>query len=338
MHAINWNKPENIFNVLWRQNIAQMWTDTEFKVSRDIPSWEELSLDEKAAYSKILAGLTGLDTLQGDVGMPLIMMDTDTDRKRAVFSFMAFMEHMHAKSYSTIFTTLLPPSETDYLLDEFTKEQPQLVKKADKIAKTYLEINPDISVKPMPYKERGRYDLFASYMARVASVFLESFLFYSGFYYPLYLKGNGKMVASGEIIRKILLDESIHGVAVGLDAQDIYKHLDVESKAEADKAREELLQTLYDNEVQYAKEIYSPLGSEILDDVLRYVRYNANKALANLGVKEAFPHEEFNPVVMNALDTKTSTHDFFSVKGDGYEIARNSTPLADEDFVFNFDN
>ena len=49
-------------------------------------------------------------------------------------------------------------------------------------------------------------------MARVSSVFLETFLFYSGFYYPLYLAGQGKMTTSGEIIRKILLDESIHGV------------------------------------------------------------------------------------------------------------------------------
>ncbi|WP_249652593.1 ribonucleotide-diphosphate reductase subunit beta, partial [Lysinibacillus sp. D4A1_S13] len=33
------------------------------------------------------------------------------------------------------------------------------------------------------------------YMAMVASVFLESYLFYSGIFYPLYLAGLGKLTA-----------------------------------------------------------------------------------------------------------------------------------------------
>ena len=53
-------------------------------------------------------------------------------------------------------------------------------------------------------------------MAMVASVFLESYLFYSGFFYPLYLAGQGKLTASGEIINLIIRDESIHGVFVGI--------------------------------------------------------------------------------------------------------------------------
>ncbi len=59
------------------------------------------------------------------------------------------------------------------------------------------------------------------YLSMVTSVFLESFLFYSGFFYPLFLAGQGKMVASGEIISLILRDESLHGKYIGLLA---YKH------------------------------------------------------------------------------------------------------------------
>ncbi|PFP97746.1 ribonucleotide-diphosphate reductase subunit beta, partial [Bacillus cereus] len=63
------------------------------------------------------------------------------------------------------------------------------------------------------------------YLAMVASVFLESFLFYSGFFYPLYLAGQGRMVASGEIINLILRDESIHGVYISMLAQELYQEL-----------------------------------------------------------------------------------------------------------------
>lgn len=51
--------------------------------------------------------------------------------------------------------------------------------------------------------------------AMFSSVMLESFLFYSGFFYPLYLGGQGFLRNSAEIISLILRDESIHGVAVG---------------------------------------------------------------------------------------------------------------------------
>ena len=68
------------------------------------------------------------------------------------------------------------------------------------------------------------------YVAMASSIFLESFLFFSGFYYPLYLAGQGKMVHSGEIIRKIILDETIHGSGTGYAAQVIFDKFSKKSK------------------------------------------------------------------------------------------------------------
>lgn len=320
MIAVNWNKEDDMTNVFWRQNISQMWVETEFKVSKDLSSWAGLSDDEKDTFKKVLAGLTGLDTHQADDGMPLIMLHTQDLRKKAVYSFMGMMEQVHAKSYSHIFTTLLPTKETDDLLDNWVIQNEQLKYKADKIVTNYyklLDKNPSV------------YD---QYMARVSSVFLESFLFYSGFYYPLYLAGNGRMTTSGEIIRKILLDESIHGVFTGLDAQVLKAELTAEEQERADKEMYTLLKELYDNEVIYTKDLYDKLG--LTDDVLNYLQYNANKALANLGFEPYFEEKGFNPIIENALDTTTKNHDFFSVKGDGYVLALNVEPITDEDFIF----
>ncbi|CDZ99046.1 Ribonucleoside-diphosphate reductase subunit beta [Jeotgalicoccus saudimassiliensis] len=321
MIAVNWNKEDDMTNVFWRQNISQMWVETEFKVSKDLSSWAGLSDDEKDTFKKVLAGLTGLDTHQADDGMPLIMLHTPDLRKKAVYSFMGMMEQVHAKSYSHIFTTLLPTKETDDLLDNWVMKNEQLKFKADKIVTNYYKL---LDKNPSAYDR---------YMARVSSVFLESFLFYSGFYYPLYLAGNGRMTTSGEIIRKILLDESIHGVFTGLDAQEMKSELTAEEQEQADKAMYKLLDELYENEVVYTKSLYDKLG--LTDDVLNYLQYNANKALANLGFEPYFEEKGFNPIIENALDTTTKNHDFFSVKGDGYVLALNVEPLRDEDFVFN---
>ncbi|WP_020007035.1 class 1b ribonucleoside-diphosphate reductase subunit beta [Salinicoccus albus] len=320
MIAVNWNKEDDMTNVFWRQNISQMWVESEFKVSKDLGSWANMSDDEKDTFKKVLAGLTGLDTHQADDGMPLIMLHTDDLRKKAVYSFMGMMEQIHAKSYSHIFTTLLPTKETNELLDDWVLQNKHLKYKADKIVSRYHRLYD---------KNASVYD---QYMARVASVFLESFLFYSGFYYPLYLAGQGRMTTSGEIIRKILLDESIHGVFTGLDAQSLRGEMSQEEQDRADKEMYELLKDLYANEEAYTRDLYDNLG--LTEDVLNYVQYNANKALANLGFDAYFEEKAFNPIIENALDTTTKNHDFFSVKGDGYVIALNVESIQDEDFAF----
>lgn len=320
MKAVNWNSQEDMTNMFWRQNVAQMWVETEFKVSKDIASWKTLTDAEQNAFKKALAGLTGLDTHQADDGMPLIMLHTQDLRKKAVYSFMGMMEQIHAKSYSHIFTTLLPSKETDDLLDRWVVEEPHLQYKSKKIVDNYHKLWAE---------EASIYD---QYIARVASVFLETFLFFSGFYYPLYLAGQGRMTTSGEIIRKILLDESIHGVFTGLDAQSMRSQLSESERQRADKEMYELLEDLYQNEVSYTKSLYDDLG--LTEDVLNYIRYNGNKALSNLGFEPYFEERDFNPIIENALNTTTKNHDFFSVKGDGYVIALNVEPLADEDFVF----
>ena len=209
MKAVNWNKQDDLIFMYWNQNIQQFWLDTEFKVSKDISDWNALSEAERDTYKKVLAGLTGLDTQQGNVGMNVLGMHVEDMRLQAVYAYMSFIEQVHAKSYSTIFTSLLDSRDTDYLLDEWVPSNPRLTYKADKILGYYNKL---VTLKPK------KVDL---YMAHVASVFLESYLFYSGFFYPLYLAGQGKMTTSGEIIRKIMLDETIHGSCVGYSSTSV---------------------------------------------------------------------------------------------------------------------
>lgn len=320
MQAVNWNKTDDLVVMYWNQNIQQFWLDTEFKVSKDLSSWDKLTDDEREVFKKVLAGLTGLDTQQGNVGMNVLGMHVEDDRLKAVYAYMSFIEQVHAKSYSTIFTSLLPSSETNYLLDEWVPTNKYLTYKADKILSYYNKL---VTLNPK------KYDV---YMAHVASVFLESYLFYSGFFYPLYLAGLGKMTTSGEIIRKIMLDETIHGSCVGYSAQEIYKELTPEEQQQADKELKELLYDLLDNEIAYTKEIYSPI--DMADEVIEYVKYNGNRALANLGRPHEFEHAPINPIIENALNTSSKNHDFFSVKGDSYVVPTNVEEMTDDDWEF----
>lgn len=104
--AVNWNKLDNDYvEIFWQQNLKQFWIDTEYIPSKDIDSWNLLSDDVKESYKKVLGGLTLLDTLQSHTGMPKLIDHIDPLQCRSVLSFMCMMEAIHAKSYSTIFTT-----------------------------------------------------------------------------------------------------------------------------------------------------------------------------------------------------------------------------------------
>lgn len=86
--------------------------------------------------------------------MPKIMEHVDGLQRKAVLAFMGMMEQIHAKSYSSIFTTLAATEEIDEIFS-WVEQNPYLQKKAEMISSRYQEIH-------------TQKDL---YMAMVASVF-----------------------------------------------------------------------------------------------------------------------------------------------------------------------
>ncbi|MDN9165852.1 class 1b ribonucleoside-diphosphate reductase subunit beta [Clostridioides difficile] len=313
-NAVNWNREEDGFTqAFWEQNVKQFWLPEEISVSKDIKVWNELSNKEKELYKKVLGGLTLLDTKQGNNGIPSMMSLTENLQRKAVLSFMGTMEEIHAKSYSSIFMTLLSNLEIDELF-KWIETEPTLQRKADLVLAQYENTT----------NQEGLY------LSMVTSVFLESFLFYSGFFYPLYLSGQGKMVASGEIISLILRDESLHGKYIGLLAQEIYDSFDKMDKKMLEEKMYSILYSLMENEIEYTNVIYRESGLE--KEVVNFLKYNANRALENLGFEKLYTVDAINPIVLNGLSTETKTHDFFSTKGNGYQKGVYEE-LEDEDFI-----
>ena len=237
--AVNWNTPENDYvEMFWEQNLKQFWIDTEYIPSRDIDSWRSLEPAMKLAYLQVLGGLTLLDTLQSHTGMPKIIDHIESLQCRSVLSYMCMMETIHAKSYSTIFTTVASTREINETFN-WVQENPHLQYKATKIDGYYQKMNNPNATK----REIA--------MALAASVYLETYLFYSGFFLPLWLAGQGEMVASCDIIKKIIADESIHGVFVGLLFQELYNSFDDKTKLEMREELKTLMYDLYENETKY---------------------------------------------------------------------------------------
>lgn len=236
-----------------------------------------------------------------------------TQHEEAVLANFIFMEQVHAKSYSSIFSTLL---STEGIDDAFrwSEENEHLQAKAQLILEHYEKDDPD--------------------KRKVASVMLESFLFYSGFYAPMYWSSKAKLTNTADLIKLIIRDEAIHGMYVGhLLAKSL-------SKQSQDRQREvrhfahDLFNELFEIEKAFTAELYDDIG--LTADVRRFLKYNANKAFQNMRYDAPFSREEtnVNPAIIAAItDTSGSNHDFFSGAGDSYQMIV-SEEMADEDWDF----
>lgn len=308
--AINWNKVEDQLDKdVWEKLTSQFWLDTRFPLSNDIGTWNTLTAEEKLLTMRVFTGLTLLDSIQGQFGAPSLMKDAATPHEVAVLANISFMEEVHAKSYSSIFSTLCSTREIDDAF-RWSEENPRLQKKAE-IVLSYYEGDD-------PLKKK------------IASVLLESFLFYSGFYLPLYWSSKAKLTNTADMIRFILRDESVHGHFIGSKYQKALAKESAERQQELKEWTTELLLDLYDNEMLYTEELYDSVG--LTEDVKVFLEYNANKALQNLGYEALFPTTmaDVNPAIMSSLTLESETHDFFS--GTGSYFIGKVEELRDEDF------
>lgn len=314
VNAINWNRLQDDKDLeVWNRLTSNFWLPEKVPLSNDIPSWKTLTEAERQLTIRVFTGLTLLDTIQGNVGAPTLMKSALTPHEEAVYTNIAFMESVHARSYSSIFSTLCYTREVDDAF-RWSEENPLLQKKATLI----LE----------------RYDDDDVMKQQVASVFLESFLFYSGFYLPMYLSSHAKMTNTADLIRLIIRDEAVHGYYVGYKFQQRYQQASP-ARQEAIKAfAYELLMELYDNEVKYTQSLYDEVG--LTEDVKKFLHYNANKALMNLGFEALFPKSitDVDPTIMAALSPGADeNHDFFSGSGSSYVIGK-AVATEDDDWAF----
>jgi ribonucleoside-diphosphate reductase beta chain len=247
--------------------------------------------------------------------MDQLKKDVRTTHEEAVLNNIQFMESVHAKSYSSIFSTLNTKKEIEEIF-EWTNTNEFLQKKAEKINEIY---------------KNG-----TALEKKVASVYLETFLFYSGFYTPLYYLGNNKLPNVAEIIKLIIRDESVHGTYIGYKFQLGFNQLPEDQQQTLKDWMYELLFELYENEERYTDQLYAEIGWA--DEVKTFLRYNANKALMNLGQDPLFPDtaNDVNPIVMNGISTGTSNHDFFSQVGNGYLLGTVEA-MQDDDYLIGMD-
>ena len=314
VQAINWNRLTDDKDLeVWDRLTGNFWLPEKVPLSNDVQSWATLNEAEKNMTTRVFTGLTLLDTIQGTVGAVSLIPDARTPHEEAVLTNIAFMESVHARSYSSIFSTLISTAEIDEAF-RWSEENENLQRKARIILDYYRGDDPE--------------------KRKVASTMLESFLFYSGFYAPMYWSSHAKLTNTADLIRLIIRDEAVHGYYIGYKYQLAVRESSPERQTELKEYTFDLLMELYDNEEQYTEDLYDELG--LTEDVKKFLRYNANKALMNLGYEALFPADAVavNPAILASLSPNADeNHDFFSGSGSSY-VMGTAEATQDEDWDF----
>ncbi|WP_410009595.1 class 1b ribonucleoside-diphosphate reductase subunit beta [Pantoea agglomerans] len=314
IQAINWNRIQDDKDLeVWNRLTSNFWLPEKVPLSNDLPGWQTLDKQQQQLTIRVFTGLTLLDTIQNVIGAPGLMEDAITPHEEAVLSNISFMEAVHARSYSSIFSTLCNTQDVDAAY-QWSEENAPLQNKARIILEHYQADDP--------------------LKKKIASVFLESFLFYSGFWLPMYWSSRGKLTNTADLIRLIIRDEAVHGYYIGYKYQQALAAADDLRREELQQFAYDLLLALYENEVAYTEALYADVGW--VEEVKTFLHYNANKALMNLGYEALFPAEltAVNPAILSALSPNADeNHDFFSGSGSSYVMGK-AVETEDEDWNF----
>ncbi|MGK3143404.1 class 1b ribonucleoside-diphosphate reductase subunit beta [Pantoea sp. C2G6] len=314
IQAINWNRIQDEKDLeVWNRLTSNFWLPEKVPLSNDLPAWQTLDKQQQQLTIRVFTGLTLLDTIQNVIGAPGLMEDAITPHEEAVLSNISFMEAVHARSYSSIFSTLCNSQDVDAAY-QWSEENAPLQNKARIILAHYRADDP--------------------LKKKIASVFLESFLFYSGFWLPMYWSSRGKLTNTADLIRLIIRDEAVHGYYIGYKYQQALAAADDRRRDELQQFAYDLLLALYENEVAYTEALYADVGW--VEEVKTFLHYNANKALMNLGYEALFPAEltAVNPAILSALSPNADeNHDFFSGSGSSYVMGK-AVETEDEDWNF----
>ncbi|WP_455679496.1 class 1b ribonucleoside-diphosphate reductase subunit beta [Streptococcus sp.] len=312
--TMNWNLVEDEFDeYVWDKATAQFWLDTRVPVSNDLLDWKSLTEDEKDVVKKAVGGLALLDTLQSEEGLYAIKKSSRTQKELAVLTDFTFMESIHAKTYGTILISLNTLKEITDIYD-WMNNDPRMQFKVQKVNKYYQHGTP--------------------LQVKVASVFLEGVLYYSNFFTPLWYRGSNKLANLAELIKLVIRDESVHGTYLGYKFRLGFDELSPKKQEEFKTWMYDYLDILLENEFAYTDEVYGKIG--LAEDVKTFVKYNANKALQNMGFDIYFPEataSDVNPIVMNGISIETANHDFFSQVGAGY-LMGDAEAMLDDDYNF----
>lgn len=274
----------------WARLNDIVWEPRHVPVKEDKKEFLQLDKSVQQAVLHAFGALSFSSGLQMRNGLDQIKQDAITPEESAVLNALQYLESIANKGYNYVLRELTDEDETKKTLD-WADNNPYLQKKIHILNKIYQ--GGDVLQK------------------KAANVILETALYHSGFYAPLYLFVEGKMVRTAEIVKLALRGTSFSGIYPGYKFRLGFAKLGKTEQEELKQWIEDLYTKLVANEEKHIELMYK--GTGWCDDVKHYLYYSVNKAYLNLGFPARYPDtsDTINPIIGKGVIKSAVFEDFF---------------------------
>ena len=294
--AINWNDMEDrVDKSAWARLNDIIWEPRNVPVREDKKEFIKLDKPIQEALLHAFGALSFSSGLQMRNGIEQVKADAITPEESAVLNALQYLESIANKSYSYVLHELSDDKTVEETLN-WANNNPYLQNKIHILNKIYQSGD--------------------ALQKKAADVILETALYHSGFFAPLYLFGDGKMVRTAEIVKLALRGTSFSGIYPGYKFRLGYSKL---GKNEIDRLKE-WIDNLYDelvaNEEKHIHLMYKGTGWE--EDAKHYFYYSVNKAYLNLGFSDKYPDtaNTINATIGKGVIKSAVFEDFFFYTND----------------------
>lgn len=294
--AINWNDMEDrVDRSAWARLNDIIWEPRNVPVREDKKEFIKLDKPIQEALLHAFGALSFSSGLQMRNGIEQIKADAITPEESAVLNALQYLESIANKGYSYVLHELSDDKTVEETLN-WANNNPYLQNKIHILNKIYQSGD--------------------ALQKKAADVILETALYHSGFFAPLYLFGAGKMVRTAEIVKLALRGTSFSGIYPGYKFRLGYSKL---GKNEQDRLKE-WIENLYDelvaNEEKHIHLMYKGTGWE--EDAKHYFYYSVNKAYLNLGFSGKYPDtaDTINATIEKGVIKSAVLEDFFFYTND----------------------
>lgn len=289
--AINWNDMEDrVDRSAWARLNDIIWEPRHVPVREDKKEFLQLDKPVQEAMLHAFGALSFSSGLQMRNGIDQLKPDAITPEEVAVLNALQYLESIANKGYSYVLYELSDAEEVKKTL-AWADNNPYLQKKIHLLNEIYQSGD--------------------ALQKKAANVILETALYHSGFYAPLYLFGEGKMIRTAEILKLALRGTSFSGIYPGYKFRLGYAKLGKQEQKDLRKWIDDLYSKLVANEEKHIELTYK--GTGWADDVKHYLYYSVNKAYLNLGFSARYPDtaNTINPVIEKGVIKSAVFEDFF---------------------------
>lgn len=266
--AINWNEIEDeLDNATWERATSLFWLDNRIPIENDKPAFNRLSVEEKQELNRSLIFLANLSTYQSLEAEEFIRHSERSQQEVAIVNNLQFTEMVNTKAYNTILYSFNEDEQEVASLFEWVDQHKLVVERLERVDTVYHSKN--------------------AIQKRFMATCVEGMMTYSQLAFLMKLWIQKDFTNLGEMVKMILLNESLHCDYLIHKVNLLLAGMDRASQISFQTWAVEMIEQILKTERKIIHELY--VDADIQKLARNLVQREANRLLESIEVEERYP-------------------------------------------------